>query len=125
MRKAIRSARAPRPVGPYSQAIAAGGWIWVSGQVALDPETGMLVAGGAGDEARQALMNLGAVLEAAGSGLERVVRTTVYLVDMDDFEEVNRVYASFFPDDPPARVCVEVRRLPKDARVEIDAVAVS
>ncbi len=123
--RAIRTERAPRPVGHYSQAIAAGGLIWVSGQVALDPLTGELVAGGAAEQARQALANVAAVLEAAGSGLDRVVRTTVYLIDLDDFEEVNRVYAGFFPGTPPARVSVEVRRLPRDARVEIDAVALS
>lgn len=125
MREVIHTDRAPRAIGPYSQAIVAGGWVWASGQVALDPATGELVAGGVGDQTRQALANLSAVLEAAGVGPERVVRATVYLTDMQDFAEVNRVYGEFFGQSPPARVCVAVRELPKGARVEIDAVALS
>ena len=125
MRETIHSDRAPRAVGPYSQAIAAGGLIWASGQIPLLPATGVMVEGGVGEQARQALCNLRAVLEAAGSGLDRVVKATVYLVDMGDFEEVNGVYAEFFGDAPPARVCVEVSGLPKGALVEVDAVALS
>jgi len=125
MRETIHSDRAPRAVGPYSQAIAAGGLIWASGQIPLLPATGVMVEGGVGEQARQALCNLRAVLEAAGSGLDRVVKATVYLVDMGDFEEVNGVYAEFFGDAPPARVCVEVSGLPKGARFEVDAVALS
>jgi len=125
MRETIHSDRAPRAVGPYSQAIAAGGLIWASGQIPLVPATGVMVEGGVGEQARQALCNLRAVLEAAGSGLDRVVKATVYLVDMGDFEEVNGVYAEFFGDAPPARVCVQVSGLPKGARVEVDAVALS
>lgn len=125
MRKTVRTEQAPGAVGPYSQAVVAGGWVWVSGQIGLVPQSGTLVAGGVGAEARQALTNLRAVLVAAGSDLDRVVRATVYLTAMAEFEEVNRVYAEFFPVDPPARACVEVSRLPKGARVEIDAVALS
>jgi 2-iminobutanoate/2-iminopropanoate deaminase len=123
MRKAIRSDEAPAAIGPYSQAIRAGDTIWLSGQIALDPKTGKLVGESAADQARQALANLSAVLAAAGCSFEDVVRCTIYLVDMGDFAAVNEVYAGFMPDPPPARATVEVRRLPKDARVEIDAVA--
>ena len=123
MRKVVRTDAAAPAVGPYSQAIVAGGWIWVSGQIALRAESGTLVEGGIEDETRQALRNLQAILEAAGAG--QVVKTTIYLTDMGDFEAVNRVYASFFDEEPPARACVEVVALPKGARVEIDAVAIS
>ncbi len=125
MRKVIQTGDAPAAVGPYSQAIQSGGLVWASGQISLDPSTGELVSGSIEDEARQALTNLRSVLEAAGSGLERVLRVTVYLVDMDDSQAVNGVYAEFFTDQPPARVCVEVSGLPKGARVEVDAVAIS
>jgi len=123
MREVIRTDRAPGAVGPYSQAIVAGGLVWASGQVGLDPETGRLVDGGVEAETRQLLRNLAAVLAAAGSAFDRVVRATVYLTDMADFEAVNRIYSESFGDRPPARVCVEVAGLPKGARVEIDAVA--
>ncbi len=123
MREAIRTPGAPGAVGPYSQAIRAGGLVWVSGQIPLDPATGRLVAGGIGEQTQRALENVRAVLEAAGSGLDRALRVTVYLTDMGDFEEVNGVYAGFFGEVPPARACVEVSALPKGARIEIDAVA--
>ena len=123
MKREVATDAAPKAVGPYSQGIEAGGWLWVSGQIALDPETGRLVDGGIEDQARRVLENLRAVVEAAGCGLERVIRTTVYLTDMDDFDTVNRVYATYFQDIRPARACVEVARLPKGARVEMDAVA--
>jgi 2-iminobutanoate/2-iminopropanoate deaminase len=123
MKNVVQTDRAPAAVGPYSQAIRAGGTVWASGQIPLDPATGLLVEGGIEEQARQALRNLGAVLEAAGSGFDRVVKATVYLTDFADFEEVNRVYAEFMPSPPPARVCVQVSRLPRDARVEIDAIA--
>jgi 2-iminobutanoate/2-iminopropanoate deaminase len=123
MREAVRTDRAPAAVGPYSQAVRAGATLWVSGQIPLDPATGTIVQGDVESEARQVLRNLGAILEAAGSGFDRVVKATVYLTDLDDFDVVNRVYAEFMPSPPPARVCVEVSRLPRGARVEIDAVA--
>lgn len=123
MKKAVTTGEAPRAVGPYSQAIVSDGWVWASGQIALDPATGVLVTGGVEAETRRALANLGAVLRAAGSGFDRVVRATVYLVDMADFETMNRVYAESFGTEPPARACVAVAALPRGARVEIDAVA--
>ena len=123
MRRVIRSDEAPAAVGPYSQAIEAAGLIWVSGQIPLDPVTGRLVDGGIEEQARRALTNLEAVLDAGGSGLDRVLRATVYLADMAEFEAFNGVYAEFFGTEPPARACVEVSALPRGARVEIDAVA--
>jgi len=125
MRETIHTDHAPAAVGPYSQAVRDGDRIWVSGQLGLDPGTGQMVPGGVEPETRQALTNLRAILEAAGSGLERIVKATVYLADMGDFGAVNRIYAEFFETDPPARVCVEVAALPKGGRVEIDAVALS
>ncbi len=125
MREAVRTDRAPAAVGPYSQAVKAGDSVWVSGQIPLDPATGTLVPGDVEAQARQVLKNIGAILEAAGSGFDRVVKATVYLTDLGDFEVVNRVYAEFMPSPPPARVAVEVSRLPRGARVEIDAVAFS
>lgn len=124
----IRTDRAPAPVGPYNQAIrATGTMIFVAGQIPLDPATGMRV--GDGDVAReteQVLANLAAILQAAGVGLEQVVKTTVFLADMNDFGAMNAVYARYFPGPTaPARACVEVARLPKDVRVEIDCIAVS
>lgn len=123
MRRVVETPEAPKAVGPYSQAIVDGGTVWASGQVALDPATGALVAGGVEEQTRRALTNLAAVLRAAGSDLRHVVRATVYLVDMGDFEAMNRVYAEFFGADPPARACVAVTALPKGARVEIDVIA--
>lgn len=122
---AVNTAGAPAPVGPYNQAVKAGGWLYCSGQIALDPQTGALV--GAGDvtaETRQVLSNLQAVLQAAGAGPAQVVRTTVYLVDLADFATVNTLYNDMFGVGvAPARACVQVAALPKGARVEIDAVA--
>lgn len=122
-REIVRTDKAPAAVGPYSQGVRAGGWVFVSGQVPLDPQTGELVSGGVEEQARQALKNLQAVLEAAGLTLGHVVKATVFLTDMDSFQRVNEVYASFFASDPPARACVEVSRLPKGADVEVEAVA--
>jgi 2-iminobutanoate/2-iminopropanoate deaminase len=120
----VRTESAPAPVGPYSQAIRLGGLVFVSGQIPLDPETGERVSGGIEDETRRVLANLRAVLEAAGSDLARVVKTTVYLTDMSLFSRVNAVYAEAFETEPaPARATVEVSALPLGARVEIDAVA--
>lgn len=119
----VSSGAAPAPVGPYSQGVAAGGWIWTSGQVALDPATGKMSGSDAASQADRALRNIDAILSAAGSGLAHVVRVTVYLTDMDDFAAVNEVYARYFPEAYPARACVEVSRLPLGALVEIDAMA--
>jgi len=122
---AVTTGAAPAPVGPYNQAVRAGELLWCSGQIALDPATGLLV--GAGDveaETRQVLVNLQAVLAAAGAGPRQVVRTTVYLTDLGDFARVNALYGEVFGEGvSPARACVEVAALPKGARVEIDAVA--
>lgn len=123
-REAIRTSDAPAPVGPYSQAIRAGQLLFASGQIPLDPATGKIVAGEIEDEARRVLANLEAVLRAGGSGLDRVVKATVYLTDLALFPRVNAVYAEFFSSDPaPARVTVGVASLPLGARVEIDAIA--
>jgi reactive intermediate/imine deaminase len=123
--KEVRSSGAPAPVGPYSQAVEHGGWIFASGQIPLDPATGKLVGGGIEDQTRQVLANLRAVLEAAGASLDDVVRTTVYLSDLAQFARVNRVYAEHFPGEPkPARATVQVAALPLGAAVEIDAVAI-
>lgn len=123
IKEVVSTDSAPGAVGPYSQGIRSGNLVFVSGQVALDPASGKLVQGAIEDETRQVLTNLTAVLEAAGASLGQVVRATVYLTDLGDFERVNAVYAERFSSAPPARVCVEVSRLPKGARVEIDAIA--
>ncbi len=125
MKRIVSTARAPAAIGPYSQGILAGGFVWASGQVGLDPITGVLVSGGIEAQTRQALANLEAVIGAAGSGLDRVVRTTVFLVDLADFEPMNRVYGAAFGAGAPARSTVEVSALPRGARVEIDAVALA
>jgi len=122
-RQPIRTERAPAAIGPYSQAIAADGWLFLSGQVALDPASGQLLQGDVGAQTERALQNLQGVLEKAGASLADVVRCTVYLRDMADFSAMNAVYARFFPSEPPARSTVAVAGLPKDARVEIDAIA--
>lgn len=122
-KKIIKTHHAPAAVGPYSQAVVLDGWIWTCGQVALNPETGALVGSDAATQADRAIRNIQAILRAADSGLERVVRTTVYLTNMDDFSAVNEVYARYFPTAFPARACVEVSRLPLGALVEIDAIA--
>jgi 2-iminobutanoate/2-iminopropanoate deaminase len=124
MREAVSTSGAPAAIGPYSQAIRAGAFVFVSGQIALDPDTGALVPGGVAAETRQALQNLRAVLSASGASLGQVVRTTVFLADLAEFAAMNEVYAGFFPQPPPARATVQVARLPRDARVEIDAIAV-
>jgi 2-iminobutanoate/2-iminopropanoate deaminase len=124
MEKAIITTnQAPSAVGPYSQGVVLDGWMWTSGQVALDPTTGSMVGADAASQADQALRNIDAILKTAGSALAKVVRTTVFLTNMDDFSAVNEVYARYFPNAFPARSCVEVSRLPLGALVEIDAVA--
>mgnify|MGYP001474536263 CR=1 FL=1 len=122
-REIIHSDRAPKAVGPYSQAVKAGPFVFVSGQIPLDPSTGQVVQGDVTVQAERVLQNLQAVLEAAGASLADAVRVTVYLKDMNDFKAMNEIYARYFPSDPPARVTVEVSRLPMDVRVEMDVVA--
>ena len=123
MHTIIQTDKAPAPIGPYSHAIRANGFIFISGQIPVNPERGTLVESNAEIQARQVLKNLEAIVTAAGSSLSKVVKTTVYLVDMKDFPSVNRVYEEFLGDVKPARATVQVARLPMDARVEIDAVA--
>jgi 2-iminobutanoate/2-iminopropanoate deaminase len=119
----VSTDKAPAAIGPYSQAIAAGEFIFVSGQLGIDPTTGSFAGPDAAAQAAQALRNLAAVLEAAGSSLGRVVKTTIFLADMEDFGRVNEVYGSFFTGVKPARSTVQAARLPKDGRVEIEAIA--
>lgn len=123
MRTAVKTDKAPGAIGPYSQAIKAGGFVFVSGQVAIDPQTGQFVAGGVAEQTEQVLKNLSAVLEAAGSSLNQVVKTSVFLADMKDFTAMNEVYGKFFTGEPPARATVAAAGLPRDARVEIEVVA--
>ena len=122
-RTIVATQKAPGAIGPYSQAIKTDTMVYVSGQLAIDPASGLLLTGDIRQETRQALTNLQAILEAAGSALAKVVKTTVYIADMDQFGDINEAYAEFFKTDPPARACVEVARLPKDANVEIEAIA--
>ena len=122
-RVTINAPEAPEAIGPYSHSVRVGGQLlFISGQIPLDPATGELVEGGAGDQARRCLQNLAAIASAAGTELESAVKITVYLTDMESFSEVNEVYGSFFRHDPPARVAIAVAALPKGAQVEIDAV---
>ena len=125
VRERIQTENAPAAIGPYSQAIKAGGFVFVSGQIPIDPQTGQFVPGGIAEQTRQVLKNLAAVLEAAGSSLDRVVKTTVFLADMKEFSGMNEVYATFFSSPPPARATVAAAGLPRDARVEIEAVALA
>ncbi len=122
-REVIFTEEAPAPVGPYSQAIRVDSSVFVAGQVGMDPATGELAAG-IGAQTRQALQNLAAVLEASGGSLDNVVKTTVFLADLDHFAQMNEVYAEFFTDNPPARSAVQVARLPLDALIEIEAIGV-
>ena len=120
----IATDRAPRAIGPYSQAVRAGDLVFASGQIPIDPATGEFVAGGVAEQTEQVLRNLTAVFEAAGVGMNQIVKTTVFLADMDDFTAMNEVYGRFFSVEPPARATVQAARLPRDARVEIEAIAV-
>ena len=122
-KKIVLTDKAPQPIGPYSQAVVANGFIFTAGQVPLDPATGKIVEGGIEAQTKRALENLKAVLKAGGSGLERVVKVTVFLKDMNDFAAVNRVYTEYFGESKPARSAVQVARLPLDSMVEIEAVA--
>lgn len=121
----IQTGHAPQAIGPYSQAVKANGLIFASGQIPIDPQTGQFVTGGIAEQTEQVLRNLEAVLEAAGSGLANVVKTTVFLIDMQEFTAMNEVYGRFFKEQPPARATVEAARLPRDARVEIEAIALA
>jgi 2-iminobutanoate/2-iminopropanoate deaminase len=123
MKEAIASKQAPAAIGPYSQAIKANGLIFCSGQTPMDPATGEVVSGGIQAQTERVLKNLTAVLEAAGSSFDRVVKTSVFLKDMNDFAAMNEVYARFFTGEPPARSTIQAARLPKDALVEIDLIA--
>ena len=123
MAEAISSPGAPKAIGPYSQAVRAGQLLFLSGQVALDPATGQMVEGGITEQTRRVFENLGAVLAAGGRSFANVVRTTVFLADMNDFAAMNEVYGQYFKEPYPARATVQVARLPKDARVEIDLIA--
>jgi 2-iminobutanoate/2-iminopropanoate deaminase len=125
VKEIIQTERAPHAIGPYSQAIKSNGLVFASGQIPTDPQTGQFVPGGIEAQTEQVLKNLSAVLEAAGSGLDRVIKTTVFLADMQEFAAMNEVYGRFFKEDPPARATVEAARLPRDARVEIEAIAVT
>jgi len=119
----VTTPNAPGAIGPYSQAIRAGHFVFLYGQIPLDPATGQVVAGDIGEQTHQVLKNLGAVLEAAGSSYSGVVKTTVYLADMGEFSVMNEIYATYFSSPAPARATVQAARLPRDVRVEIDAVA--
>ena len=125
VRQIVRTDQAPDAIGPYSQAVTANGFVFTSGQIPIDPATGQFVPGGIAEQTQQVLKNLAAVLEAAGSSLQQVVKTTVFLADMQDFTAMNEVYATFFGAEPPARSTVQAARLPRDARVEIDVVALA
>jgi len=125
MKKVIATDQAPNALGPYSQAIIAtkSGMVYTAGQIGIDPDTSEIVQGGIKEQTRQVLVNIQAVLEASGSKLDYIVKTTVFLNNMNDFADMNEVYGTFFSENPPARSTVEVTKLPKDAKVEIEAVA--
>jgi 2-iminobutanoate/2-iminopropanoate deaminase len=124
MKTVICTAEAPAALGPYSQGIAAGAFVFCSGQIPFDPATGQLIDGNIGDRTARVLKNLAAVLEAHGVGLGHVVKTVVFLTDLTDFNEMNVVYARFFPEQPPARSTIQVAALPKGANIEVEAVAI-
>jgi 2-iminobutanoate/2-iminopropanoate deaminase len=125
VKEIIKTELAPNAIGPYSQAVRANGFVFCSGQIPLDPQTGQFVEGGIRAQTEQVLRNLMAVLEAAGTSLDRVVKTTVFLSNLNDFGAMNEVYARFFDENCPARSTVEASRLPRDARVEIEAIALA
>ena len=123
MRQAVSTPSAPKAIGPYSQAIRAGSLLFVSGQVPIDPATGQIVGGDIASQTHRVFQNIGEILKAGGASFDHVVRTTVFLADMNDFAEMNDAYATYFTAPAPARATVQVSRLPKDARVEIDVIA--
>ena len=122
-REAVRTDRAPKAIGPYEQALKLDGWVFTSGQIPLDPQTGVMVEGGIGAQTRQVLENLRRVLEAAGTSMSRVVKATVYMTNLSDFQKMNEVYAEYFPQEKPVRSTVGVASLPRGALVEIDLIA--
>jgi len=124
MKQAIQTDKAPKAIGPYSQAVAAGGFLFCSGQIPIDPATGDLNTGSIEDQTRLVLQNLGAVLQASGVSFSEVVKATVFLEDMNDFARMNAVYGEFFKPPYPARAAVQVARLPRDVKVEIEAIAI-
>lgn len=124
-KRAVESADAPKAIGPYSQAIVANGFVYTAGQIGTDPKIGTLVSGGIAEQTEQALKNLAAVLKAAGASLDNAVKTTVFLADMNDFAKMNEVYAKFFEKPYPARSTVQVARLPRDAKIEIEVIAIA
>jgi 2-iminobutanoate/2-iminopropanoate deaminase len=123
MKKIISTDRAPKAIGPYSQAVVSSGFAFLSGQIPLDPVTNQLIEGDVAAQTERVLENLKAVLEASGSSLAKVMKTTVFLKDMGEFARMNEVYTRYFPENPPARATVEAARLPRDVRVEIDCIA--
>ena len=125
MKQIIATEHAPQAIGPYSQAVVANGFVFASGQIPIDPETGQFVEGGIVEQTEQVLRNVSKLLEAAGTSLARVVKTTVFIADMNDFAAMNETYARFFGAEPPARSTVQAARLPRDARVEIEVVALA
>ncbi len=124
MKKEVKTDKAPQAIGPYSQGIVANGFVFCSGQIPIVPQTGQLDTGGIEDQTRQVLKNVSAVLEAAGTSLDNVVKATVFLQDMNDFAAMNKVYAEFFKTPFPARAAVQVARLPRDVKVEIEVIAI-
>lgn len=122
-KRVIYTDKAPKPVGPYSQAVLVNGWLFIAGQIPLDPSTGRIVEGSFEDKVRRVLENIKAIVEAAGGTLKDIVKVTVYLRDISLFDRFNKVYSEYFSEDPPARVVVEVSRLPKDSDVEVEAIA--
>lgn len=124
MKETVTTDKAPGAIGPYSQAVKAGGIVFCSGQIPIDPATGEFVSDVVGEQTEQVLRNLSEVLKAAGTALDNVVKTTVFLADMNDFVEMNEVYSRYFSDNKPARATVQAARLPRDAKVEIDCIAI-
>jgi len=122
-KRIVRTEEAPQAIGPYSQAVVAGGFVYTAGQLALDPHTGQLVPGDVRIQTKRVMENIKAILESAGSSLAEVVKTTIFLRDMNDFGAMNEIYGSYFQEDPPARSTVQVAKLPRDGAVEIEAVA--
>ena len=124
MKETISTEKAPGAIGPYSQAVKTGNMVFCSGQIPIDPTTGEFISNDVAEQTRQVLINLSAVLEAAGTDLNNVVKTTVFLADMNDFTAMNEIYAEFFNENKPARATVQAARLPRDARVEIECIAI-